>query len=109
MNWRTRLSRFMDCNTSTFGPVHDPVADKAHRMTQMEAVRCLMLDSGRWYTLRGVSNHTGIPEGSVGAVLRHFRKEPLCFQLHRRQIPHSRLWEYQLCSPLPDMQQELLR
>ena len=36
------------------------------------------------------------------------RKKPLCFQLHRRQIPHSRLWEYQLCSPLPDPQQELL-
>ena len=107
MNWRTRLSRLMDCNTSTFGPAMTE-EDVPRILTQQDELLNIMLYRG-WFTLLKLHGMTGIPEASISSHLRHMRKAKFGrYIVNKRRVDGRAIWEYQCLPPLPDPQQDLL-
>lgn len=83
------------------GSDYVPELDAARLGKQHERIRDLMLD-GEWRTLNEIAAHTGDPEGSISAQLRHLRKPDFGEWIveKRRRAARSRgLYEYRLLEP----------
>jgi len=80
------------------GATYDPELD-LERLNAQQARIFMVVQDGRWRTLREIANLTDDPEASVSARLRDFRKEKYGkhqVEKRRRGDPKSGLFEYRL-------------
>lgn len=83
------------------GPEYKPPLDRARLSHQHVRIRELMLD-GVWRTLGEIAAHTGDPEASVSAQLRHLKKErfgSFILDKRRRGVETNGLYEYRVRKP----------
>jgi hypothetical protein len=55
-----------------------------------------VMESGKWFSLRELSDQTNAPEASVSARLRDFRKPKFGAHTVERQRRTNGTWEYRL-------------
>lgn len=88
---------------STFGPAYDRNLDEPALADQRNRIREFMLNAGHagyWVTLAEIHEHTGYPEASISAQLRHLRKERFGgYEVQKRRRAEQRVWEYRLEPP----------
>src|SRR5262245_3101999 len=80
------------------GTSYDPELDEERLAGQMPCM-CRLMEDAVHRTLREISDETRIPEASVSARLRDFRKAKWGGHIvnkRRRGDPKHGLWEYQL-------------
>lgn len=82
------------------GSDYDPVFDQTRLTKGIKRVYDALFN-GEWWTLRTLSNYTGVPEASCSAFVRHLRKPR--FGSHviekRRKELGAGTWEYRLVLP----------
>lgn len=77
------------------GATYEPKQDKIRLNRQLQLVFDV-IRSGRWLTLRDISQETGQPEASVSARLRDLRKDRFgAWHVERRRCDGG-LFEYRL-------------
>jgi hypothetical protein len=86
------------------GRTYDPEQDEIRLSKQINRVWKAMNDSG-WHTLAKLSQATGIPEASVSARIRDFRKPRFGGHAVLRERIEGGLWRYML-KPKPRVAHE---
>lgn len=78
------------------GETYEPEKDRDRLTGQLERVARVM-GSGRWMTLRALSEAAAAPEASVSARLRDMRKPRFGgHTVERRRVDGGGEWEYRL-------------
>ncbi len=77
------------------GMTYDPDRDEKRLSKQISKVWRAMND-GRWHTLYGLSENTGVPEASVSARIRDFRKPRFGDHTVDRRCGERGQWWYRL-------------
>lgn len=77
------------------GADYTPERDDDRLTSQLASIVSLMRD-GRWRTLAAIAEHTGHPEASISAQLRHLRKERFGAHTVNRTHLGGGLYRYQL-------------
>ena len=86
----------LSCPVDPHVELVDVVVPQVHSHAGIVRVRELM-SSGHWYTLSGLSHHTGLSEGTAQRYMRELRSpEHGGHTINKRLIPHSTVFEYQL-------------
>ena len=82
----------------TFGPAFSEPIDGKRIRKQHEVIRDHMLACREWRSLAEIAAHTGFPEASVSAQLRHLRKPRFGgFEVSkRRRVEAQGTWEYRV-------------
>lgn len=83
------------------GSDYEPKLDDERLIDQHGRIKKLMRD-GEWRTLNEIAKHTGDPEASISAQLRHLRKDRFgnyVIEKRRRGERKSGLFEYKLSPP----------
>ena len=82
----------------TFGPSFSEEIDGARIRKQHEVIRDHMLACRAWRSLSEIASHTGFPEASISAQLRHLRKPRFgSFGVSkRRRQTGGGTWEYRV-------------
>ena len=82
----------------TFGPIFSEEIDGPRIRKQHEVIRDHMLACGAWRSLSEIAAHTGFPEASISAQLRHLRKARFgSFGVSkRRRQTGGGTWEYRV-------------
>ena len=92
----------------TFGPAYDERLDGERLASQLHRIKLLMFD-GRWRTVRDIATTIHAPEPSLQAQLRHLRKVRFGgYQVDKRRVHETGLWEYRVLPPVPFSQLPLL-
>lgn len=82
------------------GETFDPALDGPRLISQLEAVRALMID-GQWRTLPFIAGYVQGSEAGVSARLRDLRKpQHGRYQVERRRVMGG-LYEYRVLPPVP--------
>lgn len=85
------------------GPEYRPEHDQKRLVGQCLRIRDLMLD-GSWRTVSEISFHTGDPEPSISAQLRHLRRPRFGSYIVERRARGNRaggLYEYRVLAANP--------
>lgn len=89
------------------GPVKPEEVPRLRR--QHEVIRDFMLRHNRWHSLRHIAAHTGYPEASISANLRHLRKQSFGAYRVEKMRAGGGVWLYRVLPPLATGQMDLLR
>lgn len=91
----TQLEMFTPMSVWFDGATYDPDQDESRLARQINRVWRAMNDGG-WHTLADLSLQTGVPEASISARLRDFRKPRFGGHVVLRERAGGGLWRYKL-------------
>ncbi len=95
-----QLEMFVSSPVWFDGHTYDPELDKTRLSKQINRV-WVEINDNRWHTLAEISYNTGIPEASISARLRDFRKLRFGRHVVLRERVNNGLWRYKLIARLP--------
>ena len=90
------------------GPDYIPDRDNGRLLTQMESIRNFMLQNIGYWSLRELEGHTGHPQASISAQLRHLRKPKHGGFIVEKKYRGDGLFVYRLGKPA-EIQCELFK